>query len=293
LDCGENHAILVAKADGLSSDADTLYELAAELECAPSSAPSAEPSETPTSEATSSKMPSDAPSTMPTAIACSEVSNETVCESLDYCEWVEEDAVSTTRMLRQTRRHKGNGDDDIIIVQPPDRADDRRTCQPKEVPPKNDNGSSAPSSSPTPECECECSTKSSKKSSKKTTGKSKSKTPKSQSSSSTSTPDTTQTRKRRRKHIPKKLSNQNSRRLGGIDRIDLEPTRKKANEFGHASTYTSITTEETQRERSDRIAKLEREYFASTDIDFEAATLEEKYEAMLIAFSIGGVEDDY
>ena len=240
-------------------------------------------------------MPSDSPSTMPTAIACSEVSSKTECESLDYCKWVEEDAASTTRKLRQTRRHRAVGDDATIVVPPPDRAD-QGTCEPKEVPPKNDNDgspSAAPSSSPTPECECECSTKSSKKSSTKTTSKFKSKTPKSQSSSSTSTPDATQTRKRRRKHRSKKNSNKNSRRLGEIDRIDLEPTRKKANEFGHATTYASITTEETQRERSDRIAKLEREYFASTDIDFEAATLEEKYEAMLIAFSTGDVENDY
>mmetsp|Transcript_13132 Transcript_13132/g.21810 ORF Transcript_13132/g.21810 Transcript_13132/m.21810 type:complete len:189 (-) Transcript_13132:185-751(-) len=124
------------------------------------------------------------------------------------------------------------------------------------------------------------------------------KKPKSKSSTSTSTFDITLTRNRWRRHRAKRSSK--TRRLGEIGRIDLESIYyiEKANELDNASTDTSLTSEETQQERSDRISKLEREYFGSTSyllgIDFETATLEEKYEAMLLsAFSTRDDEDEY
>ena len=271
-DCGENHAFLVAEAERLSSEASTLYDQAAELECSPSSAPSAEPSGAPTMEATISSMPSGAPSAMPTVIACGEVLDEANCTSLVYCEWVAGNVTSTTRMLRQgrTRRRRDGGDDTPVNTPPLDRADDG-VCQPKPIPPRNDDDSpsAAPSSSPTPQCDCECSTKSS---STKSTTKSKSKS--SKSKSSTITFPITLTRNRRRRRRTKKSSKKNSRRLGrDVGQTTLEST-------------------DGVREQ-DRITQLEREYFESADfdIDLETATVEEKYEALLIAFSTGNVEN--
>ena len=198
-DCGENHAFLVAEADRLSSEASTLYDQAADLECAPSTAPSAEPSGGPTTEATISPMPSGVPSDMPTVIACVDISDESNCTSLNYCEWVTGNITSTTRMLRRVRRHRDDGDDTTVVTPPLDRADDG-VCRPKEIPPRNDDDSpsAAPSSSPTPQCDCECSTKSS---STKSTTKSKSKS--SKSKSSTITFPITLTRNRWRRHRTK------------------------------------------------------------------------------------------
>ena len=269
-DCGENHAFLVAEADRLSSEASTLYDQAADLECAPSTAPSAEPSGGPTTEATISPMPSGVPSDMPTVIACVDISDEGNCTSLNYCEWVTGNVTSTTRMLRRVRRHRDGGDDTTVVTLPLDRADDG-VCQ-QEIPggPRNDVNapSAAPSSSPTPQCACECSTKSS---STKSTTKSKSKS--SKSKSSTITFPITLTRNRWRRHRAKKSSKKNSRRLGGVGQAVLKSTNAS---------------------KQDGIAQLERAFFASADfdIDLETATLEEKYEAMLIAFSTGDVENE-
>ena len=264
-DCGENHAFLVAEADRLSSEASTLYDQAADLECAPSTAPSVEPSGGPTTEATISPMPSGVPSDMPTVIACVVISDESNCTSLNYCEWVTGNITSTTRMLRRVRRHRDDGDDTTVVTPPLDRADDG-VCRPKEIPPRNDDDSpsAAPSSSPTPQCDCECSTKSS---STKSTTKSKSKS--SKSKSSTITFPITLTRNRWRRHRTIKSSKKKSRRLGGVGRAVVESTNAS---------------------KQDRIAQLERAYFASADfdIDLDTATLEEKYEAMLMAFSSTG-----
>ena len=227
----------------------------------PSEMPSQIPSEMP------SVLPSGAPSAMPTVIACGEMMNEINCTSLDHCDWwTPGNIAAAARMLRRVRRPRrpsDGGDDNAVVGPPPNRADDGE-CRPKDaIPPRNEDNmpSAAPSSTPPPQYGCECSTKSS---SIKSTTRPKSKSSKSQTS--TIAFPITLSRNRRRRHRSKKSSKKNSRRL---------------REVGQAALGSNHDTEH------DRIAQLERVFFefADLDIDLETATLDEKYEAMLIAFS--------